>query len=250
MSLSGTEADASTTSFTTTAAADSTENYFSSSPSIAWLASATTKQQQQQEHQQNSFATFLSSPTADDVDYSSIEQEETGARSTLPSRTAPVTSFPCSPLSSSSFPSELLLDSSSSSSTSPASSSTSGWLHVSQLAVASPLDAYTSTSTSPSLEYSSSSYHSSATFPDTAALAGKSLRDAASTTTEAATTALLDPFHNYSDSSTFSEAWEENNWFHVAAMCFKGFIFSTIIIGAVLGNALVIISVRRNRKLR
>lgn len=43
---------------------------------------------------------------------------------------------------------------------------------------------------------------------------------------------------------------EEEDWFHVAAMCFKGFIFCTIIIGAVLGNALVIISVRRNRKLR
>lgn len=41
-----------------------------------------------------------------------------------------------------------------------------------------------------------------------------------------------------------------SDWWDVAAMCFKGFIFCTIIIGAVLGNALVIISVRRNRKLR
>lgn len=32
--------------------------------------------------------------------------------------------------------------------------------------------------------------------------------------------------------------------------CIKGFIFGSIIIGAVLGNALVILAVRRNRKLR
>lgn len=36
----------------------------------------------------------------------------------------------------------------------------------------------------------------------------------------------------------------------LSLVCFKGFIFGTIIIGAVLGNALVIISVQRNRKLR
>lgn len=42
----------------------------------------------------------------------------------------------------------------------------------------------------------------------------------------------------------------DGDWFQLAAMCFKAFIFGTIIIGAVLGNALVIISVRRNRKLR
>lgn len=33
-------------------------------------------------------------------------------------------------------------------------------------------------------------------------------------------------------------------------LCIKGIIFGTIIIGAVLGNALVIISVQKNRKLR
>lgn len=41
-----------------------------------------------------------------------------------------------------------------------------------------------------------------------------------------------------------------NDMFQLSLICFKGFIFGTIIIGAVLGNALVIISVQRNRKLR
>lgn len=40
------------------------------------------------------------------------------------------------------------------------------------------------------------------------------------------------------------------NWLDLTILCIKGVIFSTIIIGAVLGNALVIISVQRNRKLR
>lgn len=39
-------------------------------------------------------------------------------------------------------------------------------------------------------------------------------------------------------------------WTDITIMCIKGLIFGTIIIGAVLGNALVIISVQRNRKLR
>lgn len=39
-------------------------------------------------------------------------------------------------------------------------------------------------------------------------------------------------------------------WIDVALICIKSVIFGTIIIGAVLGNALVIISVQRNRKLR
>lgn len=39
-------------------------------------------------------------------------------------------------------------------------------------------------------------------------------------------------------------------WIDMTVMCIKGIIFGTIIIGAVLGNALVIISVQRNRKLR
>lgn len=35
-----------------------------------------------------------------------------------------------------------------------------------------------------------------------------------------------------------------------SVLCIKGFIFGSIIIGALLGNALVILAVRRNRKLR
>lgn len=41
-----------------------------------------------------------------------------------------------------------------------------------------------------------------------------------------------------------------HRWTELTIMCIKGLIFGTIIIGAVLGNALVIISVQRNRKLR
>lgn len=41
-----------------------------------------------------------------------------------------------------------------------------------------------------------------------------------------------------------------NQWPDVLVLCLKSIIFSTIIVGAVLGNALVIISVQRNRKLR
>jgi hypothetical protein len=36
----------------------------------------------------------------------------------------------------------------------------------------------------------------------------------------------------------------------ISVLCIKSFIFGSIIIGAVLGNALVILAVRRNRKLR
>jgi hypothetical protein len=35
-----------------------------------------------------------------------------------------------------------------------------------------------------------------------------------------------------------------------SVLCIKGFIFGSIILGALLGNALVILAVRRNRKLR
>lgn len=41
-----------------------------------------------------------------------------------------------------------------------------------------------------------------------------------------------------------------SGWADVTVLCVKSIIFGTIIIGAVLGNALVIISVQRNRKLR
>ncbi|XP_037029838.1 octopamine receptor beta-3R-like isoform X3 [Bradysia coprophila] len=42
----------------------------------------------------------------------------------------------------------------------------------------------------------------------------------------------------------------QSGWADVTVLCVKSIIFGTIIIGAVLGNALVIISVQRNRKLR
>lgn len=42
----------------------------------------------------------------------------------------------------------------------------------------------------------------------------------------------------------------ENDLTQISVLCIKSFIFGTIIIGAVLGNALVILAVRRNRKLR
>ncbi|GAB0092528.1 Octopamine receptor beta-3R [Sergentomyia squamirostris] len=43
---------------------------------------------------------------------------------------------------------------------------------------------------------------------------------------------------------------EDSTKLNIIILCIKSFIFGMIIIGAVLGNALVIISVRRNRKLR
>lgn len=42
----------------------------------------------------------------------------------------------------------------------------------------------------------------------------------------------------------------DDNWFSLFIVILKGFIFCSIILTAVLGNALVIISVQRNRKLR
>lgn len=50
--------------------------------------------------------------------------------------------------------------------------------------------------------------------------------------------------------NNISSSYDRNHWPIVIITCVKGFIFGTIIIGAVLGNALVIISVQRNRKLR
>lgn len=43
---------------------------------------------------------------------------------------------------------------------------------------------------------------------------------------------------------------DKKHVFEVTILCIKGLIFVSIIIGAVLGNALVIISVHKNRKLR
>ncbi|KAM8707162.1 hypothetical protein ACLKA7_011285 [Drosophila subpalustris] len=54
---------------------------------------------------------------------------------------------------------------------------------------------------------------------------------------------------NISSSIEASEESEES-WVDVSLLLLKGFIFSSIILAAVLGNALVIISVQRNRKLR
>lgn len=50
--------------------------------------------------------------------------------------------------------------------------------------------------------------------------------------------------------TTTSAVTVEDRWVDLTLMCLKSIIFGTIIIGAVLGNALVIISVQRNRKLR
>ncbi|KAM7363503.1 octopamine beta3 receptor isoform 2-T3 [Cochliomyia hominivorax] len=43
---------------------------------------------------------------------------------------------------------------------------------------------------------------------------------------------------------------DDDNWMTLSVIILKGFIFFSIILAAVLGNALVIISVQRNRKLR
>lgn len=71
-------------------------------------------------------------------------------------------------------------------------------------------------------------------------------------------TTQLDLYHNNSSTSSSvstSSIIEHANdskhyWFELTILCVKSLIFGTIIIGAVLGNALVIISVQRNRKLR
>lgn len=57
----------------------------------------------------------------------------------------------------------------------------------------------------------------------------------------AATTEIIDLVHDEP---------EHNDIANISVLCFKSFIFGSIIIGAVLGNALVILAVRRNRKLR
>ncbi|XP_065359270.1 octopamine receptor beta-3R-like [Calliphora vicina] len=60
--------------------------------------------------------------------------------------------------------------------------------------------------------------------------------------------------HNYNSSlsslTTASAEQEDDNWMALSVIILKGFIFFSIILAAVLGNALVIISVQRNRKLR
>ncbi|XP_044312776.1 octopamine receptor beta-3R isoform X1 [Drosophila rhopaloa] len=55
---------------------------------------------------------------------------------------------------------------------------------------------------------------------------------------------------NASDIVVESQEELEESWLDLSLLLLKGFIFSSIILAAVLGNALVIISVQRNRKLR
>lgn len=55
---------------------------------------------------------------------------------------------------------------------------------------------------------------------------------------------------NYTSPSIIEDAGDEMTFTMYSVLCIKGFIFGSIIIGAVLGNALVILAVRRNRKLR
>ena len=61
------------------------------------------------------------------------------------------------------------------------------------------------------------------------------------------TTAYNQTIDISSSNTTFSD---EPDLALYSVLCIKGFIFGSIIIGAVLGNALVILAVRRNRKLR
>lgn len=58
--------------------------------------------------------------------------------------------------------------------------------------------------------------------------------------------------HNYSNTTPFDDPdrVDESDITQISVLCIKSFIFGSIIIGAVLGNALVILAVRRNRKLR
>lgn len=58
--------------------------------------------------------------------------------------------------------------------------------------------------------------------------------------------------NNTTNSNVISEMSESgnSNFALYSILCIKGFIFGSIIILAVLGNALVILAVRRNRKLR
>lgn len=65
-------------------------------------------------------------------------------------------------------------------------------------------------------------------------------------------------FTNETDTSSYPNATQiadldhrdKNDITQISVLCIKSFIFGSIIIGAVLGNALVILAVRRNRKLR
>lgn len=59
------------------------------------------------------------------------------------------------------------------------------------------------------------------------------------------------PSHpNVTQMSADLVASDNSDLTQISVLCIKSFIFGSIIIGAVLGNALVILAVRRNRKLR
>lgn len=63
-------------------------------------------------------------------------------------------------------------------------------------------------------------------------------------------TIITPPPNVYQSSINNADANDKKDVFVFIVLCIKGLIFGTIIIGAVLGNALVIISVHKNRKLR
>lgn len=235
----------------------STENYLSSHSSWSTIdtAQTTVKRPRSTTTTSNSFASFLSLPRSSEdygddsyrVDDERVQSISSSGRTEASTTTTTTVTSP-SPLSSSLVPSELLLDSSS---PAAASSTTSGWLFATQ-------PSYSTGASSSSAAFLSSV----ATFPATAGSTSAPLLVANSaaavlaynsssaayaldggsgmTTTENASFAL----------DAGEELMGNGDWMDVAAICFKGFIFCTIIIGAVLGNALVIISVRRNRKLR
>ncbi|XP_059608929.1 octopamine receptor beta-3R-like isoform X2 [Phlebotomus argentipes] len=69
-------------------------------------------------------------------------------------------------------------------------------------------------------------------------------------TIQSSDTRFIGPNSSTSIIERITTADEDNSKLFIIVLCIKGFIFGTIILGAVLGNALVIISVRRNRKLR
>lgn len=67
--------------------------------------------------------------------------------------------------------------------------------------------------------------------------------------TDLASEMLMTTAYNQTNYSNVTIS-EERDIAYYSVLCIKGFIFGSIIIGAVLGNALVILAVRRNRKLR
>ncbi|XP_055381524.1 probable serine/threonine-protein kinase DDB_G0282963 isoform X3 [Condylostylus longicornis] len=73
---------------------------------------------------------------------------------------------------------------------------------------------------------------------------------ATATATQTTTATALSAANTITEITSLDEHTPAPNWSDVTVLTIKGVIFCTIIIAAVLGNALVIISVQRNRKLR